>query len=98
MHGEYENMLFDKKQIDPKSKEDNVNLNNWNLNLTKLFYHVLMISNIYLMMELKPYHTDIKILFDWFDCWLIDIFIRHKRYMENVVKSDILMKSDLFDR
>ena len=50
-------------------KEYKVNLVN-QLKLTKFLYHVLMINDTYMMMELKLYEMDIKILiscFDWAD-------------------------------
>ena len=38
-----------------------------NMNLKQFIYHVLMIENKYLMMELKLYYTVIKILINYFD-------------------------------
>ena len=38
-----------------------------NINLTQCIYHVVMIENKYLMMELKLYYTVIKILINYFD-------------------------------
>ena len=38
-----------------------------NMNLTQFIYHVVMIENKYLMMELKLYYTVIKILINYFD-------------------------------
>ena len=38
-----------------------------NMNLKQFIYHVLMIENKYLMMELKLYYTVIKILNNYFD-------------------------------
>ena len=38
-----------------------------NINLTLCIYHVVMIENKYLMMELKLYYTVIKILINYFD-------------------------------
>ena len=38
-----------------------------NMNLTQFLYHVLMIENKYLMMELKLHYTVIKILINYFD-------------------------------
>ena len=37
-----------------------------NINLTQCIYHVVMIENKYLMMELKLYYTVIKILINYF--------------------------------
>lgn len=37
------------------------------MNLKQFIYHVLMIENKYLMMELKLYYTVIKILINYFD-------------------------------
>ena len=38
-----------------------------NMNLTQFIYHVVMIENKYLMMELKVYYTVMKILINYFD-------------------------------
>ena len=37
------------------------------MNLTQFIYHVVMIENKYLMMELKLYYTVIKILINYFN-------------------------------
>ena len=103
MHGEYENMLFDKKQMRPKIKGRQCKSQQLKFKFNEIVLSCFDDKQYILddgIKTLSYWHKDIIWLIWLLLDWLIepDIFIRHKRYMENVVKSDILMKSDLFDR
>ena len=51
---------YNMKRIQSKSRQEN-------MKLMKFLYHVLMVNDICLKMELKVYHMVIKILFNYFN-------------------------------
>ena len=66
-HEEYKNTPFEKKQIRQKMKINSTFQQSGTLNFAKRFYCVLMINDIYLMMESTLYNMHRKIQTSCFD-------------------------------